>query len=90
MQTGLNLPTTVWVAPAKIFSGDLAFSFTSSVGEPRINANLLVNSPRFGPIGVSATDANTALSDLFVQSLLDGRLEIFIGRLAFGIITSGT
>ncbi|WP_456664088.1 transporter [Bradyrhizobium sp. LB13.1] len=43
---------------------------TSSVGEPRVNADLLVNSPRFGPIGVNVTDANTNLSDFFVQSFV--------------------
>jgi hypothetical protein len=40
VQTWLNLPTTIWVTPAKILGGDLAFSVTSSVGEPRVNANL--------------------------------------------------
>ena len=37
-QTWMNLPTTLWVTPAKILGGDLAFSVTSSVGEPRIGA----------------------------------------------------
>lgn len=55
---------------AKILGGDLASSVTSSVGEPRVNADLLVNSARFGPIGVNVTDANTNLSDFFVQSFV--------------------
>ena len=54
-QTWINLPTTIWVTPAKILGGDLAVSLTTPFGEPRVNANLLVNSPRFGPIGVNAT-----------------------------------
>ncbi|GEC17693.1 SphA family protein [Nitrobacter winogradskyi] len=91
MQTWLNLPTTLWVTPAKIFGGDLAFSLTSSVGGPRVNANLLVNSPRFGPIGVSATDANTALSDFFVQSFVGWQAGNFHWQLGVGgIFPSGT
>jgi hypothetical protein len=50
-QTWINLPTTIWVTPAKILGGDLAFSVTTPFGEPRVNANLLINSPRFGPNG---------------------------------------
>src|SRR5579871_5102267 len=30
VQSWLNLPTTLWVTPAKILGGDLAFSLTSS------------------------------------------------------------
>ena len=42
--TWINLPTTLWVTPLKVFGGDLAFSLTTPFGEPRVNANLLVNS----------------------------------------------
>ncbi len=69
-QTWINLPTTLWVTPAKILGGNLGFSLTSSFGEPRVNASLLVNSPRFGPIGVNARDGNLPPCDFFVQSFL--------------------
>lgn len=37
--TWMNLPTTIWVTPAKVFGGDLAFSATiPTFGEPRVNA----------------------------------------------------
>ena len=90
-QTWLNLPTTLWVTPAKILGGDLAFSFTSSVGEPRINASLLVNSPRFGPIGVNVNDANTALSDFFIQSFIGWQAGNLHWQLGIGgVVPSGT
>ena len=50
-QSWLNLPTLVWVTPAKVLGGDLAVSVTTPFGEPRINANLLVHSPGSGPSG---------------------------------------
>jgi hypothetical protein len=91
VQTWMNLPTTLWVTPAKILGGDLAFSVTSSVGEPRVNAGLLVNSPRFGPIGVNVTDANTNLSDFAVQSFLGWQAGNLHWQLGInGIIPSGT
>jgi hypothetical protein len=90
-QTWLNLPTTLWVTPAKILGGDLAFSLTSSVGEPRINANLLVNSPRLGPIGLNVTDANTNLSDFFIQSFIGWQVANFHWQLGIsGVVPSGT
>jgi hypothetical protein len=90
-QTWLNLPTTLWVTPAKILGGDLAFSLTSSVGEPRINANLLVNSPRLGPIGLNVTDGNTALSDFFIQSFIGWQAGNFHWQLGIGgVAPSGT
>jgi hypothetical protein len=69
-QTWLNLPTTLWITPARLFGGDVGVSLTTPFGEPRINASLLVNSPRFGPIGVNATDAQTNLSGFFVNSFI--------------------
>ena len=88
----INLPTTLWVTPAKIFGGDVAFSLTAPVvGEPRVNAALLVNSPRFGPIGVNVIDANTAVSDLFLQSFIGWHSGNFHWQLGIGgIIPSGT
>jgi hypothetical protein len=71
-QAWMNLPTTLWVTPAKILGGDLAFSLTSSFGEPRINASLPINSPRFGPIGGNVTDADVNLGDSSDQSLSSG------------------
>jgi hypothetical protein len=68
--TWINLPTTLWVTPLKLFGGDLAFSLTTPFGDPRVNANLLVNSPRLGPIGINATDANFDMSDLFLNSFV--------------------
>jgi hypothetical protein len=38
--TWINLPTTLWVTPVKILGGDLVFSLTAPVGEPRMNASL--------------------------------------------------
>jgi hypothetical protein len=91
VQTWLNLPTTIWVTPAKILGGDLAFSITSPVGEPRVNASLLVNSPRFGPLGLNVTDANTRLSDFFVNSFVGWHAGNFHWQLGVGgIIPSGT
>jgi hypothetical protein len=90
-QTWLNLPTTLWVTPAKILGGDLAFSLTSSVGDPRVNASLLVNSPRFGPIGFNATDDNTRMSDFFVQSFIGWQVANFHWQLGIsGIVPSGS
>jgi hypothetical protein len=91
VQTWMNLPTTLWVTPAKILGGDLAFSMTSSVGEPRVGANLLVNSPRLGPIGVNITDDNAALSDFFLQSFLGWQAGNFHWQLGIGgVVPSGT
>src|ERR1700712_543387 len=90
-QTWLNLPTTLWVTPATILGGNLAFSVTSSVGEPRVGAGLLVNSPRFGPIGVNVTDANVNVSDFFVQSFVGWQAGNLHWQLGIGgIIPSGT
>ncbi len=90
-QSWINLPTTLWVTPAKILGGDLALSVTTPFGEPRIGANLQVNSPRFGPIGANATQANFGLSDFFVNSFVGwqaGNLHWQIG--VGGVIPSGT
>jgi hypothetical protein len=90
-QTWLNLPTTLWVTPAKILGGDLAFSLTSSVGEPRVGASLLVNSPRFGPIGLNVTDDQTRLSDFFIQSFIGWQAGNFHWQLGIGgVAPSGT
>jgi hypothetical protein len=88
----INLPTTLWVTPVKILEGDLAFSLTAPVvGEPRVNASLLVNSPRFGPIGVNATDANTNVSDFFLNAFVGWHSGNFHWQLGIGgIIPSGT
>lgn len=69
-QTWLNISTPLWVTPVNLLGGNLAFSASIPVGEPRIGAGLLVDSPRFGPIGRQVTDANTNLSDIFVQSFV--------------------
>ncbi len=90
-QTWLNLPTTLWVTPARILGGDLAFSFSSYVGAPRVNASLLVNSPRFGPIGFNASDDNTRLSDFFIQSFVGWQAGNFHWQLGIGgVVPSGT
>jgi hypothetical protein len=90
-QTWLNLPTTLWVTPAKILGGDLAFSLTSSVGEPRVGASLLVNSPRLGPIGLNVTDDQTRLSDFFIQSFIGWQAGNFHWQLGIGgVAPSGT
>jgi hypothetical protein len=90
-QTWLNLPTTLWVTPAKILGGDLAFSLTSSVGEPRVGASLLVNSPRFGPLGLNVTDDSTRLSDFFIQSFVGWQAGNFHWQLGIGgVVPSGT
>jgi hypothetical protein len=90
-QTWLNLPTTLWVTPAKILGGDLAFSLTSSVGEPRVGASLLVNSPRLGPIGLNVVNDNTDLSDFFLQSFVGWQAGNFHWQLGVGgVVPSGT
>jgi hypothetical protein len=90
--TWINLPTTLWVTPVKILGGDLAFSLTAPIiGEPRVNASLLVNSPRFGPIGVNASDADTAVSDLFLNSFIGWHSGNFHWQLGIGgVIPSGS
>jgi hypothetical protein len=89
--TWINLPTTLWVTQVKILGGDLAFSLTTPVGEPRVNAGLLVNSVRFGPIGVNATDANFNISDSFLQSFVGWHAGNFHWQLGIGgVIPSGT
>ena len=89
--TWINLPTTLWVTPVKILGGDLAFSLTAPFGEPRVNATLLVNSPRFGPIGVNASDANFDMSDLFLNSFVGWHSGNFHWQLGVGgVIPSGT
>lgn len=80
----INLPTTIWVTPAKILGGDLAFSLTTPFGEPRVNASLLVNSPRFGPIGVNVTDAELNMSDFFLQSFIGWHSGNFHWQLGIG------
>lgn len=90
-QTWLNISTPLWVTPVNLFGANLAFSASIPVGEPRIGAGLLVNSPVFGPIGRQVTDANTNLSDIFVQSFLGwnaGNLHWQLG--VGGVIPSGT
>lgn len=89
-QSWINLPTTLWVTPAKIFGGDLGFSLTTPFGAPRVSADLLVNS-RFGPLGASASQSNTNLSDFYVQSFLGWQSGNFHWQLGVGgIIPSGT
>ncbi|NUU44511.1 SphA family protein [Tardiphaga robiniae] len=90
-QSWIELPTTLWVTPAKILGGDLAFSLTVPVGEPRVNASLLVNSPRFGPIGLNVTDSQANLSDFFLQSFVGWHAGNFHWQLGVGgVIPSGT
>jgi hypothetical protein len=90
-QSWINLPTTLWVTPAKILGGDLAFSLTTPFGEPRVNASLLLNSPRFGPIGVNVTDAEVNLSDFFAQSFVGWHAGNFHWQVGIGgVIPSGT
>ena len=90
--TWMNLPTTMWVTPAKILGGDLAFSATvPTFGEPRVNASLLVNSPRLGPIGANVTDARVNLSDFLVSSFLGWHSGNFHWQLGVsGVIPSGS
>lgn len=82
----------MWVTPAKILGGDLAFSATvPTFGEPRVNASLLVNSPRLGPIGANVTDARVNLSDFLVSSFLGWHSGNFHWQLGVsGIIPSGS
>jgi hypothetical protein len=90
-QSWIELPTTLWVTPAKVLGGDLAFSLTVPVGEPRVNANLLVNSPRFGPIGLNVSDSQANLSDFFLQSFVGWHAGNFHWQLGVGgVIPSGT
>jgi hypothetical protein len=90
-QTWLNLPTTLWITPAKVLGGDVGVSLTTPFGEPRINASLLVNSARFGPIGVSASDAQTNVSDFFLNSFIGWHAGNFHWQLGVGgIIPSDT
>ena len=90
-QTWINLPTTIWVTPAKILGGDLAFSLTTPFGEPLVNARLLVDSPRFGPIGVNASDSSFAVSDFFLNSFVGWHAGNFHWQLGVGgVIPSGT
>lgn len=90
--TWMNLPTTIWVTPAKVFGGDLAFSATiPTFGEPRVNAGLLVNSPRLGPIGANVTDAQVNLSDFLVSSFVGWHSGNFHWQLGLsGVIPSGS
>jgi hypothetical protein len=90
-QTWLNLPTTLWITPAKVFGGDVGVSLTTPFGGPRINAGLLVNSPRFGPIGVNATDDQTNVSDFFLNSFIGWHAGNFHWQVGVGgVIPSGT
>lgn len=91
-QSWFNLPTTLWVTPVKILSGDLAFSASiPTVGAPRVNANLLVNSPRFGPIGLNVTDEQTNFSDFQVGSFIGWHSGNFHWQLGLsGVIPSGS
>ncbi len=90
-QTWLNLPTTLWITPAKVFGGDVGVSLTTPFCAPRINASLLVNSPRFGPIGVSATDDQTNMSDFFLNSFIGWHAGNFHWQVGVGgVIPSGT
>lgn len=90
--TWMNLPTTIWVTPAKIFGGDLAFSATvPTFGEPRVSASLLVNSPRLGPIGANVTDSQLNLSDFLVSSFVGWHSGNFHWQLGLsGVIPSGS
>lgn len=91
-QSWFNLPTTLWVTPVKILDGDLAFSATMpTFGAPRVNASLLVNSPRLGPIGLNVTDDKTNLSDFQLGSFLGWHSGNFHWQLGVsGIIPSGS
>jgi len=90
--TWMNLPTTIWVTPAKILGGDLAFSATvPTFGEPRVNASLQLNSPRLGPIGANVTDSQLNLSDFLVSSFLGWHSGNFHWQLGLsGVIPSGS
>ncbi|EKS42249.1 SphA family protein [Afipia broomeae] len=91
-QSWFNLPTTLWVTPAKILGGDLAFSATiPTFGAPRVNAGLLVNSPRFGPVGLNVTDEKTNLSDYQLGSFLGWHAGNFHWQLGVsGVVPSGS
>lgn len=88
----LNLPTTMWVTPAKILGGDLAFSVTvPTYGVPRVNANLQVNSPQLGPVGANVTNAEFNLSDFLVTSFVGWHSGNFHWQFGItGVIPSGS
>lgn len=90
-QTWLNLSSPIWITPVKLLGGSLGFSATVPVGTPRIDATLQVNSPIFGPIGRSVTDANFNLSDLYLSSFVGWNAGHFHWQIGIsGIIPSGT
>jgi hypothetical protein len=70
VQSWIDPATTLWVTPEKILGDDLAFSLTTPFGEPRVDADLLVNSRRLGPTGLSVTFAETNMSDFFLNSFV--------------------
>lgn len=90
-QTWLNLSSPIWITPVNLLGGSLGFSATIPVGKPQIDATLLVNSPRFGPIGRSVSDAEFNLSDFYISSFLGWNAGDFHWQVGIsGIIPSGT
>jgi len=68
----LDLPTVVWVTPAKVLGGKLGFAVTTPIGRPKIDANVVL-----GPISVSATDKVTAFGDPVASMMLGWNTDKF-------------
>lgn len=90
-QTWLNLSSPIWITPVNLLGGSLGFSATIPVGTPKIDATLLVNSPRFGPLGRSVSDSEFNLSDFYISSFIGWNAGNFHWQVGIsGIIPSGT
>lgn len=90
-KTWLNLSSPIWITPVTLLGGSLGFSATIPVGKPQIDATLLLNSPRFGAVGRSVSDAEFNLSDIYISSFLGWNAGNFHWQLGVsGIIPSGT
>jgi hypothetical protein len=66
-----ELPTFLWVTPANLFGGSLAFSVTPPIGGPHISAGSVLASPLLGAvIGTNVRDQITTFGDPVLSGML--------------------
>jgi hypothetical protein len=71
----IDFATGLWVTPAEILGGNLAFSLTVPIGEPAVRAGAVISGPILnrligGPLALRASDATLNYGDPVLASLI--------------------
>ncbi|MDF2115171.1 transporter [Roseiarcaceae bacterium H3SJ34-1] len=61
----IDLPTVLWVTPYEVLGGNLAFSLTTPIGGPNVNASLIL-----GPFAGGRSDSLTTFGDPVASAML--------------------